>query len=78
MPLFFGLAFAIFCVQALFFFSSFLRSCALNSFAIFGVSIRRHLPDLKSGTRPGFEKLLWTGQKKRGATAPLVGVGHLT
>jgi len=41
-----------------------LRSCAFNSFAIFGVSIRQHLPDLKSGTRPGFEKLLWTGQKK--------------
>jgi len=77
-PLFFGLAFAIFCVQALFFFCSFLRSCAFNSFAIFGVSLRQHLPDLKSGTRPGFEKLLDRQSKKRGAVAPLVGVGHLT
>jgi len=55
-----------------------LRSCAFNSFAIFGVSIRQHLPDLKSGTRPGFEKLLDRQSKKRGAVAPLVGVGHPT
>jgi len=40
--------------------------------------LRQHLPDLKSGTRPGFEKLLDRQSKKRGAVAPLVGVGHLT
>jgi hypothetical protein len=57
------------------FFCIFLRSYAFNSFAIFGVSIRQHLPDLKSGTRPGFEKLLDGQSKKRGAVAPLVGVG---
>jgi len=29
-------------------------------------------------TRPGFEKLLDGQSKKRGAVAPLVGVGYLT
>jgi len=52
-----------------------LRSFAFNSFAIFGVSIRQHLPDLKSGTRPGFKNGL---DKKREAVASLVSVGHPT